>query len=695
MVREPDPEGERVTTEVLPRPGPVAATAAARGRAAWLGWLVLPLHLALTTAYVLLDRSLGSPAMSGGSGPVIVAAFTLVAAMGALLVVQRPGNAVGWVLAAAALLLAAGAAGDGYAAWSATVRGDVDGLAVAGAIVQQWYWYVVLYLLMAALPLLFPDGQLPSRRWLWRVPAALGALGPLLLVVLGSLTGTLTGQDVGYRIDNPIGVDGMDGGEQHPLFAVGNALLLVGIVTGFAAVVARFRRSRGDERQQMKWFLFAAAPIAVIPLVELLPGWVGGVWLSWIVLSVPAVIAIAVLRYRLDGIDVVLNRTLVYGVLTVGVVAVYVLVVGYLGALLRREDDLTISLVATGLVAVLFAPARDRLQRAVDRLLYGRRAEPYAALAQLGERLEGTLAPEAVLPAIVSAVREALRLPYAAIVLGDGEAPVSSGEPARATEQLPLLHHGVPVGTLVLGVRPGESGFAPADRRLLADLARQAGVAVSTVRLTADLQRSRERLVTAREEERRRLRRDLHDGLGAQLAGLTVQTGLLRTLIPRDPAAADELATELRGELRTAIADVRRLVHDLRPPALDELGRAGALQRLAGRLGAALPVEVRAADLPPLPAAVEVAAYRIVQEALTNVVRHAGATSSCVEVAVDGPRLTVTVTDDGRGLAADRVGGVGTASMRERAEETGGSCEIGPGPGGGTRVVARLPRGTA
>jgi signal transduction histidine kinase len=518
------------------------------------------------------------------------------------------------------------------------------------------------------------------------------------LVALGMVPETLTGQDVDYRIENPIGIDGAPGAEESPLFPVLGIFLLLGMLLAVAAVVVRFRRSRGAERQQMKWFLLAAAPLALLPFTDLIPGWFGGVPLMLALFGLPLAIAIAVLRYRLDGIDVVINRTLVYGALTVLVIGVYVLVVGYLGAALRREDDLVVSLVATGLVAVLFAPARDRLQRAVNRLLYGRRAEPYAALAQFGERLEGTLAPDAVLPAIVSTVREALRLPYAGIRLADAAAPVESGEPPAVTEDLPLLHHGAPVGTLVLGVRPGESGFSPADRRLLTDLARQAGVAVSTVRLTADLQRSRERLVTAREEERRRLRRDLHDGLGAQLAGLTVQAGVLRSLIARDPAAADELAAELRGELRTAIADIRRLVHDLRPPALDELGLAGALQRLGERIGAdgtALRVEVRATDLPRLPAAVEVAAYRIVQEALTNVVRHAAARSCCVEVVADGPELTVTITDDGTGLRDDRVAGVGLASMRERAEETGGSLAIGAGPDSGTRVAARLPTGTA
>ena len=657
-----------------------------------VAWATVPLYLAGVVAYLVIDRALGTPGLDVVEGTLLWIGFGLFAAMGALLVGKRPRNAVGWVMTSAALLLVAGATGDLYAAWVMTTLGRPDALAVLGAWLQAWYWMPLLWLAFAVLPLVFPDGRLPSRRW--RLSAGIGALGAAGAVVSGMLTGTLTGQDVDYRIANPIGVAGLPGGEQQALFPVFSGLIMIGIVTAVAAVVVRFRRSRGAERQQMKWFLYAAAPLLLLPLSDLLPEWVGGVAFGWLLLALPIAIAIAVLRYRLDGIDVIINRTLVYGTLTVLVAGVYVLVVGYLGVALRREDELIVSLLATGLVAVLFAPARARVQRAVDRLLYGRRSEPYAALAQLGQRLEGTLAPGAVLPAIVSTVREALRLPYAAIRLAGDAEPVASGEPTTATETMPLLHHGVPVGSLVLGLRPGESGFSTADRRLLADLARQAGVAVSTVRLTAELQRSRERLVTAREEERRRLRRDLHDGLGAQLAGLTVQAGLLRPLIASDPAAADAAAVELRAELRTAIGDIRRLVHGLRPPALDELGLAGALQQLAERTGGpGTRVAVEAAGLPALPAAVEVAAYRIVQEALTNVVRHAGARSCVVRVAVDGGELTLTVTDDGAGLPADPEPGVGLASMRERAEETGGSCTVGPGPDGGTRVTARLPVG--
>jgi signal transduction histidine kinase len=329
-------------------------------------------------------------------------------------------------------------------------------------------------------------------------------------------------------------------------------------------------------------------------------------------------VAIAVLRYRLDGIDVVINRTLVYALLTAAVIAVYVLIVGYLGAALRRPDDLLISLVATGLVAVLFAPARDRLQRAVNHLMYGRRDEPYAALAHLGERLDATLAPDAVLPAIVSTVREALRLPYVALRVADEPNPVAVGELSTATETLPLLHHGAPIGELVLGLRPGENAFSPADRRLLADLARQAGVAVSTVALTADLQRSRERLVTTREEERRRLRRDLHDGLGPLLTGigLNLDAARARAGHAADAGARGDLGPLLgqaKDATTQAIADLRGIVYGLRPSSLDDLGLAGAIAAHIRRLteGTAVQITLEADPPPDLPAAVEVATFRI------------------------------------------------------------------------------------
>ena len=337
-----------------------------------------------------------------------------------------------------------------------------------------------------------------------------------------------------------------------------------------------------------------------------------------------------------------------------------------------------------------------RLQRSVNRLMYGERDDPYAVISRLGRSLEAALAPDTVLPTLVATIAQALKLPYAAILLKGGEGfrtAVAYGSPRGEPETLPLVYQREEIGRLELSPRaPGEA-FSDADRSLLEDLARQAEVAVHAVRLTSDLQHSRERLVTTREEERRRLRRDLHDGLGAQLAGLNVQAGALLRLIPRDTDAAEEVVVELREELRSAISDIRRLVYDLRPPALDDLGLLEALRRLAERYGSedeqlSVLVEVPE-DLPSLPAAVEVAVYRITQEALTNVARHARARNCVVRLAVDED-VALEIIDDGVGIPAERSAGVGLSSMRERASELGGSRIVERAPEGGTRVLVRL-----
>jgi signal transduction histidine kinase len=348
--------------------------------------------------------------------------------------------------------------------------------------------------------------------------------------------------------------------------------------------------------------------------------------------------------------------------------------------------------------------------------MYGERDEPYAVLSRLGQRLEATLAPESVLPTIVETVAHALKLPYVAIRVHSEQSSVISDQSSVISDQssvvsaswkksdqlptdncslitIPLVYQTETIGQLILAPRaPGES-FSPADRRLLEDIAHQAGVAVHAVRLTADLQRSREQLVTAREEERRRIRRDLHDGLGPALASLTLKLDAARNLLTREPSAADALLAELKAQTQSALADIRRLVYDLRPPALDELGLVSAVrehvQQYENVNGLGVAVE-GPAHLPLLPAAVEVAAYRIAVEALTNVARHARARSCVIRFALDDA-LRVEIRDDGIGFTPQARVGVGLTSMRERAAELGGTCVVERAPEGGTRVVARLP----
>jgi signal transduction histidine kinase len=369
--------------------------------------------------------------------------------------------------------------------------------------------------------------------------------------------------------------------------------------------------------------------------------------------------------------------------------------------LLQGGGNVFVSLVASGLVAALFQPLRGYFQRAVNRLMYGERDEPYKVVTRLGQRLEAALAPDAVLPAIVETVREALKLPYVAIVLTQDEPHgiVASGAPVDDPLRLPLLYQGELIGELRLAPRTPGEGFSPADRRLLDDLGRQAGIAahavrlhMHTLRLASDLQQSRERLVSAREEERRRLRRDLHDGLGPALAGLTLKIDAAHDELESDVDAAAALLRDLKADVQAAIADIRRLVYALRPPALDELGLVAALRlHLTHYQSPGLQIAVDAPDaLPTLPAAIEVAIYRIVTEALTNVVRHAQAQTChiCLRLA---DMLELEVVDDGLGLPVGYQVGVGLLGMRERAAELGGSCTIASLPSGGTRVHVRLP----
>jgi two-component system NarL family sensor kinase len=332
-------------------------------------------------------------------------------------------------------------------------------------------------------------------------------------------------------------------------------------------------------------------------------------------------------------------------------------------------------------------------------MLYGQRDEPYVVLSQLGRRLETVLESEAVLPAIVDTVREALRVPYVALEVqsADGERiAAESGARSPVALRIALPHQSERIGSLLVAVRaPGEA-LGPADQQLLEDVARQAGTAVHAVGLTSELQGARERLVAAREEERRRLRRDLHDGFGPRLASLGLQLAALRNTLAADPELQERVES-LKRQTQEAVDDVRQLVDGLRPPALDELGLVGAVEQFAFRYsghacGVQVCVEVPTA-LPALPAAVEVAAYRIITETLTNVVRHAQATSCQVRVGVGGDSLDVDVLDDGRGLRSADHAGTGLLSMRERAEELGGTLLIESVPAGGTCIRAHLPVG--
>ena len=494
-----------------------------------------------------------------------------------------------------------------------------------------------------------------------------------------------------------------------------------------ASQVYRYRRvSNFVERQQTKWVVSAVALIIAcgIPFFAIgsfLPGYkllaeeqttaqgLAYVLFFWSLarpglLLLPVAIAYSILRHRLWAIDGLINGTLVYGALTASVVAAYVAIVAGLGALFRIPGSPLTALLATGVIAVLFNPVRERLQRAVNRLMYGQRDDPYAVLSSLSRQLETTLDADSVLPVIAETIAAALKLPYAAVAVRAAQGMQVAADKGSRPERVlswPLNYHGEQVGELLVAPRSSEAGFTPAEAHLIEDVALQAGIAIHNVRLTADLRQSREQLVTAREEERRRLRRDLHDGLGPKLAGQSLKLEAAMGTLNDEPEKASTLLTEALSESQTLLAEIRRLVYGLRPPALDDLGLVAAIREQASQYQLnGLRVSVEAPDtLPALPAAVEAAAYRILQEALTNVVRHAGAAHCRVTIGVEAAaagepsagRLALSVQDDGRGLGANDRPGVGLASMRERAEEIGGTYRAERVPGGGACITVRLP----
>lgn len=490
----------------------------------------------------------------------------------------------------------------------------------------------------------------------------------------------------------------------------------LGIILFGSAPFAQIYRYRKDtkatQRQQIKWVIFGLSinvisflafwmPLSLFPTISqvektaALYDLIGGTLLMCSYAILPLSIAFSLMRYRLWDIDPIINRTFVYGLLTISVIIIYMIIVVFLGGLFGSSENWGISLVATGSIAVLFQPLRQFIQGAINRWLFGERDDPYQVISRLGQNLENTISPDAMLSTIVDTVKQAFRLPYTAIVLqqqGQVVKVVSNGKLSGDLLKLPITYKNENIGEFHISPRVPSEGFSSADQRLLKDLTRQAGIALHALRATTELQRAREQLVSTREEERRRLRRDLHDGLGAQLASQTLTMDAIYRQIDTNPQEAKELLGKLKAQTRDAVRDIRRVVYDLRPPALDELGLIRALREMVVNDQSSLQVSFDVPDeLQPLPAAVEVAAFRIVQEALANVIHHAKATHCCIHFALEGQRLCLKIDDDGVGMHPRNQAGIGLLTIHERTEELGGTFQIRESELGGTQVIVCLP----
>jgi two-component system NarL family sensor kinase len=475
--------------------------------------------------------------------------------------------------------------------------------------------------------------------------------------------------------------------------------MVLGVLVSMATVVVRYRRADGLERDRMRWLVWSVLAMAIVIGISAFSDMTAVRDASiFVIASLPPVaMTIGIVRPQLVPVLDLLNATAVFALLSAVLVAVDLAAVAALDLLLgdslhQRQVVLTVLL----LTAVLYGPVRQRLSALVRRLAFGERGRPYDVVAGLASTLEQADEGPEQLAAVADAVASAFGVSYVRV-----EVDRASGERLTATHgtapaevrSLPISYRDQEVGRVELPVRGLRSRLSRRDEQLLADVVRQAATAARTSQLADALQDSRERLVVAREEERRRIRRDLHDGLGPSLSGVVYQLESARLLVDKDPDAAKRTIEGLSGHVQDVVADVRRLVHDLRPPALDDRGLVGALAQQAERITSSggPTVRVEAGDLGTLPAAVEVAAYRIAGEALTNVTKHARAGSATVRLALDDWNLLVEVTDDGSGIAPEAQAGVGLVSLRERAAELGGRCEVLCPATGGTVVRAWLP----
>ncbi len=605
------------------------------------------------------------------------------------LAVRVPGKIFGWLLLAGAIGHGCGSAGWGY-----VIASEIGG--------HHYIWpsFAALVIgpgtaievpIIAAVLALYPDGKRP--------PGVLGAAA-LVFVAFGAI-GTFTAlfdplnniatdpNSSLAHLHNPIGTTFFQSFEQGGLIWMAPSGIGASLV-----IIVRWLRAQGEMRRVLSWIALAnISGVVFTPLVFL-----GS---EWFLLSVqlPTILVLgalvaATLRHRVYGVEIVVNRVFVYFALAAAVAAIYAAIIGGV-VLLVGEASLGASFAAAIVAALALAPARTRIEQFINRLLFGDRNDPYRVLSQVGTKLESLGQPEELLPAFAEQVVSALRVPFVVVEYEAGRtiqrvsATASGGSFSETdAEAFPLTQHGADIGRLVVGHRSGERSFSAGERELLANLSRQASAAVANLVLTEDLKSSRERIVTAREEERRRLRRDLHDGLGPVLTGAAMLIDAGRNLISTDPENANEQFIEARAQVKGAIEDVRRLVYALRPPALDELGLVGALKEQVHRGPVTVTINAEG-PLSELPAAVEVAAFRIISEAVTNAARHSSATTCTIDINLNGA-LEIDIRDDGRNGTPWRAG-VGISSMRERAAELGGSCETGPDTDGHGRVHAILP----
>jgi signal transduction histidine kinase len=638
----------------------------------------------------------------GALNPLLAIEFGIV---GALILRRHPHNAIGWLAVIGGFCAVLSGFAGAYAGYSLTHSNllPAGGFAVW---LRGWLWYPALCFLLILVPTLFPDGRLPSGRWrpiVWAVAA--GTVAQLVWVSLSQLMfGGVPNADGPWPVAGWLFI---------PLTTLSGILQLGSLFVAVAALAVRFQRSRGVGRQQLKWFLAAvgfqaavwAASLAAIPLTHLAPYQEPyfEILIPLAGLTMPLAIGVAILRHRLYEIDVVISRGLANAGLAAFITIAYLLVVVGVGLAIGTggRPNLPLSVVAIALVAVFIQPLRVRLQRLANRLVYGSTADPYAVLAQLS-RTPATGNVDHAMAQIAQAVARGMgsRQARVRLLLPGGQARTATW-PSDATGNFGQTFAVSDGGETVGEIEAEGSG----DQGLTEALTGQAGLALRTLRLSAELDArlaqleaqaeelaaSRTRLVQAQDAERRRLERDLHDGIQQELVVLIAKARLARNQLDRDPTLAAETLAELQGSAQHALADLRSLARGIHPAVLSSRGLVEAIDAMAARMPIGVRVDadpaVREVRYAP---EIEGAAYFVVAEGLANVLKHAEATEATVTISASGSCLGVAITDDGRGFDPAAVRESGLRGLRDRVEALGGQVEI-DGQGSGTRLQASLP----
>ncbi|MEA2647169.1 MAG: hypothetical protein QOE92_2252 [Chloroflexota bacterium] len=643
--------------------------------------------------------------------------------VGALIARTLPRNAVGWIFIASGICLILNNFLPLYAVRGALVApGTLPGVEVA-AWAGSWIWIPGVELLIAFMPLLFPNGRANGRLWGWFVRLAVAVL--VLQIVVAAIASI---PSPGARIDGSGTFELASGGLGPAIFSLATipgVLLAVGAVI---SLVQRLRGSTGPARQQMKWFAFAGAVatagFATSTVTTAIDGTSGPLYdlgatiFVTSAVAIPVAAGIAILRYRLYDIDVVINRAVVYGALAVIISLVYVGVVAGVGALVHGSDssNLVLSLGATAIVALAFQPARARLQRLANRLVYGQRADPYAVLSGFSQSMAETYAGEDVLDRMARLLAQGTTAVAAEVWLrvGDDLRPAAAWpRPASDAvavpvdgDRLPSLsgrpitiavrQQGELLGALTVSKKAGDE-LAPMEQKLLDDLALQAGLLLRNAGLTEELKQrleelraSRQRLVAAQDAASRRIERNLHDGAQQHIVALKIKLGLLEGLVGKDPEKAHQLAGELKDDADATLQELRDLARGIYPPLLADRGLSAALEAQAGK--ASLPVTVEVDGTGRYPQDIEAAVYFCCLEALQNTAKYGAADHATIAIAeVDGS-LRFKVMDDGRGFDSATVPmGSGLQNMADRLDALGGEIVVVSAPGQGTEVRGSIP----